>query len=175
MSTATRRISRRRGDSFLTHGGDNYDHKGLNRARREEGKEICREWDNETEIESMLKPVEQVSFRLVVQSQVFENYGDETNARWKPKGGEEYQQPIGTANDVIQLGSEGIQRLAKEIASAIEKNDDYYHEYMIGWSVVPNNEETCGETELREMTEYGIIARDRYEMRLKALQKPVLN
>jgi len=34
VSTATRRIRNRVGSSYLTRGGDNHDHRGLNKARR---------------------------------------------------------------------------------------------------------------------------------------------
>jgi len=34
VSTATRRVRNRVGSSYLTRGGDNHDHRGLNKARR---------------------------------------------------------------------------------------------------------------------------------------------
>jgi len=34
ISTATRRVRNRSGSSYLTRGGDNHDHRGLNKARR---------------------------------------------------------------------------------------------------------------------------------------------
>ncbi len=43
LNQACRRIRGNRGSSFLTHGADNYDHKGLNKARRQLGRALIEE------------------------------------------------------------------------------------------------------------------------------------
>ena len=43
LAAATRRFRNRQGDSFLTHGGDDHDHKAMNRARRELNKALIAE------------------------------------------------------------------------------------------------------------------------------------
>lgn len=45
---AISRIRNTKGACFLTHGADNYDHKGLNKARRSLGKAIVKSWEEET-------------------------------------------------------------------------------------------------------------------------------
>ena len=44
ISQATRRIRNTRGSSFLTHGADDYDHRGLNKARRNLSKALIAEY-----------------------------------------------------------------------------------------------------------------------------------
>jgi len=44
INQATRRIRNTRGSSYLTHGADNYDHRGLNKARRNLGKALIEEY-----------------------------------------------------------------------------------------------------------------------------------
>ncbi len=46
------RLLRAKGSSFLTHGGDDHDHKAANRARRELDKELCEEDDDDSSDEN---------------------------------------------------------------------------------------------------------------------------
>jgi hypothetical protein len=165
---ATRRIRNTKGASYLTHGGDDYDHKGLNNARRSHGKAIIRSWMEESHDDEP-QPVRdetETTFRVVLTTQVYENYGThccecETEESctckpyWKAKGGSEYQRAIGTASDVIALGSKGVQAIADEMAAKVARDDNYWQEYAIGWNVVPSTEETYDEQMYREMRDEG--------------------
>lgn len=164
---AARRTNNRRHSSFLTHGADDYDHRGLNRARREEGKAIIRDW-READPCTDDAPVsrdEPTTFRVVVTTQVYENYGahcwdgkGECPQYWKAKGGNEYQRTIGTASDVIAMGAAGVQAVADAMSRQIAEDNDYWQEYALGWSLVPSTEETYEEQMLREMHEEGHLA-----------------
>jgi len=110
------------------------------------------------------------TFRVAITSQVYENYGahnwdgtGEVPQYWKAKGGSEYQRNIGTANEVIQLGSAGIDRIINEMRAKFERLDDAWHEYMIGWVVIPTTEETYEEKDLREMLEWNIITQEQHD------------
>jgi len=110
------------------------------------------------------------TFRIAITSQVYENYGahnwdgtGEVPQYWKAKGGSEYQRNIGTANEVIQLGSAGINRIIDEMRAKFERLDDAWHEYMIGWAIVPTTEETYEEKDLREMLEWNIITQEQHD------------
>jgi len=117
-----------------------------------------------------------VIFRIAITTQVYENYGahdwdgiGSCPQYWKAKGGNEYQRVIGTANEVINLGRAGIERIVAEVKSKVEKSDDSWDEYMIGWDLYPSDEETYEEKDLREMLEWGMISReshDEYRRRL---------
>lgn len=107
----------------------------------------------------------EITFRLVLVTQIHENYGahcwdgtGECPQYWKAKGGEEYHRNLGSANDVIQLGREGIDRALSAMRAEVEKSDEYWQEYAINWELVPSNEETYGEREVREMLEWGWIS-----------------
>lgn len=164
---ASRRIRNRNHSSYLTHGADDYDHRGLNRARREEGKAIIRSWSQEpTAPAPAPSPATETTFRVVVHSQIYENYGTHAceceseelcscEPYWKAKGGSEYHRSIGTASDVIAMGSEGVQAVAEAVRATFERNDNYWHEYALGWEIVPSTEETYDERMYREMHEEG--------------------
>jgi len=117
-----------------------------------------------------------VVFRVALTTQVYENDGahdwDGTGAcpqYWKAKGGNEYQRVVGTANEVIRLGRAGIEALVVELRAKVEKSDDSWDEYMIGWDLFSSQEETYEEKDLREMLEWGMIskeAHDEYRRRL---------
>lgn len=185
INTATRRIRNRRNCSFLTHGSDDYDHRSLNRARREESKAIIHSWTPETDTPVAPATKGETTFRVVVTSQVYENYGthccdcdsDESctcEPYWKAKGGNEYQRNIGTASDVLAMGSKGVQAVADAIEAEITRNDRFFEEYAICWQLVPSTDETYEEQELREIHEEGWWPEEHadqiYADRLAALQ-----
>jgi hypothetical protein len=168
MKVSTRRIRNRRHSSFLTHGSDDYDHKGLKRAHREYGKAIVRSFllADEADEEPAPAAATDTTFRVVVNSQVYENYGthccdckDDESCTcapyWKAKGGSEYHRTVGTAADVMAMGSKGVEEIANAIRATFERNDRFWHEYAIGWELVPSTQETYEEQMLREMHEEG--------------------
>ena len=178
---ALRRVRNTKNASFLTHGADDYDHKGLNRARRDYGKAVIRSWIEETD-EPTPAPVSEgvTTFRVVITTQVYENYGahcwdgeGECPQHWKAKGGSEYHRNIGTASDVIALGSKGVQAIADEMAAKVARDDEGFQEYAIGWSVVPSDEETYDEQMYREMRDEGYWPQGHeqevYEQRIASL------
>lgn len=145
------------------------------------------------DVQPTLLATDDVRFRLVLQTQIYENYGthccecesDESctcSDHWKAKAGSEYQRDVGTANDVIETGSAGLEKIASEIRQKVERNDRFLQEYAIGWSLVPTNEETTEERELREMHEWGYLApgakteaerQEYYEQRLARLREDI--
>jgi hypothetical protein len=198
ISTETRRFRLRRGSSFLTHGGDNHDHRGLNRSRRRLDQalitealaddygwsETCREADLDWEIAQEIGDCEPVTFRLVLTTQVYENYGahdwdgeGDCPQYWKAKGGHEYQCEIGNAMTVVNLGSETIQRIAHDFGATVSRCDNYWDEYVINWQLVASTDESYGEREIREMLEWGMIDEeqaDQYRQDLKTDFTPTL-
>lgn len=71
---------------------------------------------------------------LVIRTQVYENYawnedgsiGTGVNTYWKAKGGSEYK----VLNVPLNTDYEAIVTLA-----AVERNDDYFQESVIDWSI----------------------------------------
>jgi len=146
------------------------------KARRAIGKKAVNEWDGQEP--TLTEPTGPVTFRLVITTQVYENYGahcwdgkGECPQHWKAKGGNEYRQNIGDANTVIELGSEGVRELYRALANKHTRFDDYYDEYVIGWQLVPSNEETYEERELREMLEWGMIDEETRQRRLAVAEQ----
>lgn len=172
--TALRRMANTRGCSFLTHGDDDHDHRGLNKARRALDKALVAEY-YEDQVEPEAEPVATGPFRVVVTTQIYENYGahmwdgkGECPRYWKAKGGNEYQVEVGTAAQVLELGQAGLQRIANRIADKIERNDEYWFEFRISWHV-HDSSETYGERDIREMLEWGIINEETAERYRRSL------
>lgn len=125
--------------------------KHVNKARRILDKAIIEEQLSESVVEP--EPVETgVTFRIVLSTQIHENYGahdwdgkGECPQYWKAKGGNEYQLNLGSANDVIAMGSEEVRQKAEELRSEIERCDEYFEEHAIGWELVPSNVKTYEE------------------------------
>jgi hypothetical protein len=110
------------------------------------------------------------TFRLVITTQIYENYGShnwdgtgECPQYWKAKGGNEYHHPLGTANEIIQMGQAGIKLALSSMRAEIEKSDDYWQEYLIDWELIPSNVETYEERETREMLEESWITLEQAE------------
>ena len=77
--------------------------------------------------------------KLVIYTQVRENYGDETNPRWKYKGGETY-----VVRDITEAQRERIQRQGIPTLSAlIEYSNPASEEYVRDYDVVADNVREC--------------------------------
>ena len=160
IATAQNRVRGVKGSSYLTHGGDDYDHKGLNKARRALDKAIINEALTDTkEAPSQAKEGE---FRMVITTGIRENYGAHSwNGEgtcpqyWKNKGGEEYHIHIGPASKLIELGSKGIAAIAQQAADKVQSNNDYWQEWVINWELIPYGTLTYGEQEARQAKEWG--------------------
>lgn len=64
---------------------------------------------------------------LVIQTQVYENYGDAIQPYWKPKGGQSIKVtdiPMGLSRDAMD-----------QLAMTFEQATDYYTESVISWSI----------------------------------------
>jgi hypothetical protein len=78
--------------------------------------------------------------KLLIQTQVFENYawdengnlGKGANAYWKPKGGGDYVvknfRKFNAATEVVMA-----------LRGQIERDNEFYREYIIGWEVVADD------------------------------------
>ena len=63
---------------------------------------------------------------LVIQTQVYENYGDETKPYWKAKGGSEYK----IRNIPLNTDYEEIVSIAN-----LETDNAFLREYILGWTI----------------------------------------
>jgi hypothetical protein len=69
--------------------------------------------------------------KLLITTQVYENYGDADQPYWKPKGGVDYvvkNIDVNRASDIVNL-----------VSGEIECNNEMFREYLIGWEVVAND------------------------------------
>ena len=76
--------------------------------------------------------------KLLITTQVYENYGahdwdskGECPQYWKAKGGNDYFVPNIDINAAVEIFD--------EVKSLCESNNDYFHEYTIGWEVVADD------------------------------------
>jgi hypothetical protein len=151
IAKATHRVRNTKGSCYLTHGDDNYDHRGLNKARRRLDQAVIAEWADEPVTAEPAKSGT-TTFRLVLWTQIYENYGahcwdgtGECPQYWKAKGGTEYHYQLGDANAVLALGAKGLEALVKQLTGKINKWDNSWDEYVIGWQVWPSTEKTQDE------------------------------
>lgn len=166
IATAQSRIRSNKGSSFLTHGSDNYDHKGLKKARRELDQALIEEGMNDMAVQPVITQKSITHFRLVLWTQIYENYGahcwdgeGDCPQHWKAKGGEEYHVQIGTVNRVMELGSKGIQAIVDRVLPMIQTNNESWSENVIGWELFSDAEETIGEQDERQAKEWGYTSR----------------
>ncbi len=69
--------------------------------------------------------------KLLITTQVYENYGDADRPYWKPKGGVDYVVKninVNRASDIVNL-----------VSGEIECNNEMFREYLIGWEVVADD------------------------------------
>ena len=151
IAKATHRVRNTKGSSYLTHGSDAYDKRGLKKALRGLNKAIVAEW-MEGDEPAAPAPTGPTTFRLVIVTQVYENYGAHNwdgngscPQYWKAKGGSEYHYQLGDANAVIAMGQKGLEALVNRLSGRIERTDNSWDEYIIGWQVVPSTEKTQDE------------------------------
>ena len=70
--------------------------------------------------------------KLLISTQVFENYGDADKPYWKAKGG----------NDYVVKKFRDFNRVTETVmalSGQIEQDNDYFREQIIGWEVVAND------------------------------------
>jgi hypothetical protein len=77
--------------------------------------------------------------KVVIQTQVRENYGSADQPYWKFKGGDTYIVPNLTAVQAAKVQEQGIPTLK----ALIETRSDMFEEYVIDFSVVDNAAVVC--------------------------------
>ena len=70
--------------------------------------------------------------KLLITTQVEENYGDKVNPYWKPKGGSDYV--IKNFTDFNK-----VTETVMALRSTIEVDNEVFQEYIIGWEVVSDD------------------------------------
>jgi hypothetical protein len=170
---------RTKGNSFLTHGGDDHAHRAHNKGRRAEDQaEIDDQLAETDDVEFQGTPVNiNTTFRLVLTTQYCEWYGNEDGqGRWKYKGGCEYHAKTDlTIQMVLNLGSDGLARMAERVAASIcrscpdNPSPHEGYEYLIAWDLYASDEPTHEERELAEMHEWGWLTDDEYQRRIADL------
>ena len=69
--------------------------------------------------------------KLMIFTQVYENYGDAQKPHWKAKGGSDYV----VKNIDVNRASD----IATWAAGQIEQDNEAFREYIIGWEVVADD------------------------------------
>jgi hypothetical protein len=81
--------------------------------------------------------------KLVITTQVRENYGDASAPHWKNKGGEVYVVPNLTDKQILKIEESGIPTLSNLIGTC----NSGYEEFILGWSIVSDDTAVCDEWE----------------------------
>ena len=69
--------------------------------------------------------------KLLITTQVYENYGSADEPYWKPKGGSDYV--------VKKINVNKVTETVMGVRSQIECDNEYYKESIIGWEIVAND------------------------------------
>lgn len=75
--------------------------------------------------------------KLLITTQVYENYGDSESPHWKPKGGNDYvvkNLPWQTEEDF-----QDAIKIVDRVKAKIECDNEGYREYAIGWQMVKDD------------------------------------
>ena len=70
--------------------------------------------------------------KLVIYTQVYENYGDADQPHWKAKGGGDYFVRNVDECDMVDV-------IVDRVRGQIECNNEMFREYIIGWRVVADD------------------------------------
>ena len=81
--------------------------------------------------------------KIVITTQVRENYGSADKPYWKFKGGETFVVPDLTVEQVMKVKERGIPTLT----ALIEVRNPMFEEYVIDWSILDNDTVVCEEWE----------------------------
>jgi hypothetical protein len=68
--------------------------------------------------------------KLLIQTQVYENYGSADEPYWKPKGGSDY------VVKKFKGGDQAATIAVTALRSQIECDNDGYREYILSWEIV---------------------------------------
>lgn len=81
--------------------------------------------------------------KLVINTQIRENYGDSDKPYWKFKGGETYVVPNLTVEQVLKIKDRGIPTLT----ALIESNNPMFEEYVQNWAFLDDDVVVCEDWE----------------------------
>ena len=81
--------------------------------------------------------------KLVINTQIRENYGDADQPFWKFKGGETYIVPNLTVEQVLKIKDRGIPTLT----ALIESNNPMFEEYVQNWAFLDDDAVVCEDWE----------------------------
>lgn len=70
--------------------------------------------------------------KLLISTQVYENYGSADQPYWKAKGGEDYVVPNFTLLN-------NAKEFVDQVRDRIESDDKFYREHIVCWSVVEDD------------------------------------
>jgi hypothetical protein len=70
--------------------------------------------------------------KLLITTQVYENYGDADKPYWKAKGGSDY-----VVKNFSDFGR--VTEVVMALRDKVETNDEYFRENIIGWEVMAND------------------------------------
>ena len=67
--------------------------------------------------------------KLLITTQVYENYGSADEPYWKPKGGNDY---------VVKKFKDfsAVSETVMALRSQVECDNEFYREYILGWEIV---------------------------------------
>ena len=71
--------------------------------------------------------------KLLIQTQVYENYGDADKPYWKAKGGGDYVIKKFKGNHSKALAA------VMAVRGQIEQDNEYFREQIIGWEIVADD------------------------------------
>ena len=77
--------------------------------------------------------------KIVIQTQVRENYGDASKPYWKFKGGDTYVVPNLSVEQVMKVKEQGVPTLT----ALIETRNEGFEEYVIDWSILDDDAVVC--------------------------------
>ena len=77
--------------------------------------------------------------KIVITTQIRENYGDATNPYWKFKGGDTYVVPNLSVEQVLKVKERGIPTLK----ALIETRNEGFEEYVVDWSILDDDATVC--------------------------------
>jgi hypothetical protein len=77
--------------------------------------------------------------KIVITTQIRENYGDATNPYWKFKGGDTYVVPNLSVAQTLQVKERGIPTLR----ALIETRTQGFEEYVVDWSILDDDATVC--------------------------------
>lgn len=69
--------------------------------------------------------------KLLIETQVMENYGDEENAYWKCKGGSSYV--------VLNVNINNVKAIVESVKDQCECSNPFFTEHILGWEIVADD------------------------------------